>query len=281
MSDDKKLDDKVVEETMEAEAKKVEAERANITEGEVVESAPAKDQPVVADDSAKPAKGDDKVAIELVEKQDIPAYKTVATDVMNPVAYQQIKLLATDLIKAEAMPQGIKNAEQAFVVMWTGREMGMTPFESINALYIVNGAVRIFGKAVPGQMRKHGYNVEYSNETDAAVTARVYRNTVDGQNEEFKETYTFAEAEKSGYTKSSSGLKFGWKEGANRRLKLRYGALSLILRTYIPDVLGPIAGIVEVDEDVDISSTKETIEQKKARLAAKLNIGKEATDDNN
>ena len=240
-------------------------------------------QPEVID-SHKPEQ-EDVPEVGLTEAQVIPAYKTTETEVMNPIVYQQIKMLANDLIKANALPKGIENSEQVFVLMWTGKEMGMTPFDAVNSLYMVNGAVRIYGKALASQMRKHGYQVEYLDETKDSVTARVFRNTKDGMNEEYKETYTFAEAEQSGHTKDKYGLKFGWKEGSNRRLKLRYGALSLILRTYIPEVLGSTAGIVEVDEDVNTNSVADDLEAKKEKLKAELKAkaeeAKEATNENN
>jgi hypothetical protein len=263
---EEKLTDEVVDKTMDAVAEKVEAERAELVEpveGEVLEEKPdTTDTATVtpkADDSAK--------VIELTQPQVVPAYKTVATDVMDPIVYQQIKLLANDLINAKALPAGLTNPQQVFVIMWTGREMGMKPFDAVNSLYIVNGAVRIYGKALAGQMRKHGFSVAYKDETVTSATAVVTKG-----DESFQETFTFEEAEKSKYTKDKNGnLKFGWYEGVNRKLKLRYGALNMIIRTYIPEVLGLTAGIVEVDEDVVTGSNKESIEDKKARLVAELN----------
>jgi len=234
MSDDKKLDDKTIDETLAAEAKKVEEERAEQTEAVEAE------------------------VVEEPKKKELPAelqkYKTENTDVMSPIIYQQMKLIANDFVKSRAIPKGFENADQVFVAMQAGREMGMKPYESLQSLYMVNGGLSLWGKATIRRVREFGYQVEYLDETPEKVTAHVYKK-VDGEIvEDYKETYTFAEAEKSGYTKGKDGLKFGWKEGTNRRLKLRYGALSLIVRTSIPEVFGSAVGIVEVDEDVNMKS---------------------------
>jgi hypothetical protein len=46
----------------------------------------------------------------------------------------------------------------------------------------------------------------------------------------------------------------------NRKLKLRYGVLNMIAKTYLPEVLGSVRGIVEIEEDftpkgVDVENT--------------------------
>lgn len=212
------------------------------------------DQPT--EDTSQEVVVKDQGQMIISENDPEKAYKVATTDVMDPVIYKQLKVLANDFIKSRAVPQGFANAEQVFVAMMAGREMGMAPYESLQSLYLVNGNLSLWGKAVIRRIRAFGYMIEYTNESDDAVTARVIRGK-----EDYKETYTFKEAEASGYTKDSRGaIKFGWRAGTNRRLKLRYGALNLILRTYIPDVMGSALGIAEVIEDVNIKSEPNPID---------------------
>jgi len=179
------------------------------------------------------------------QPQEIQLYKVQATDVMDPTAYQQIKLIAKDFLASDALPTSLKNENQVLVAIQAGMEMGMRPYESVKSLYFVNGQLNIWGSALVRRLREHGWRIKYSNETDDGVTA-----TVSKGDEEYIETYTYQEAEASGYTKDSYGKdKVGWKKGTNRRLKLRYGVLSLIIKTYLPDVLGSASNIVEVEED--------------------------------
>ena len=204
-------------------------------------------------EETKPEKATEAIVLTPAEKKqkiEIEKYKTESTDVMNPTVYKQLKLMARDFVEAGAIPSGFKNAEQVFVAMMAGREMGMMPYESLQSLYLVNGNLSIYGKATIRRVRNFGYQVEYIDETENSTTARVWNDKT-----EYKETYTFEQAVKSGYTTGSTGMKFGWKEGVNRKLKLRYGALSMIIRTYIPEVFGSAMGIVEVDEDVDTKSS--------------------------
>lgn len=176
----------------------------------------------------------------------------VQTTFMNPATWTQIRSMAKVFHESKALPRCIQNEAQLVMVMQAGYEMGMTPVECLNSLYIVNGTVNIYGKAITRRLREHGWRVEYKNETDIECTARVVRGR-----ESYTETYTYDMAEKSGYTKSNSGeFKVGWLPGMNRKLKLRYGALSIIIRSYIPDVLGSVNDIKEIVEDVEIVTEK-------------------------
>lgn len=176
---------------------------------------------------------------------------TQATAFLDPNVYVQLKALAQDFIRSKAIPSVWQTAEQVLVGLQTGAEMGMKPMEAMNSLYPVNGAINVWGKATTRRLKEHGWSIKYSNESQEACTATVSRN-----GEEYTETYTFAEAELSGYTKDSRGLKVGWRPGMNRKKKLRYGVLSLIISTEIPEVLGSAMGIVEVSDDYDLGNNK-------------------------
>lgn len=174
---------------------------------------------------------------------------TSQTSILNPEVYIQMKALAADFIKSNAIPSCWQTSSQVLVGLQAGVEMGMKPMEAMNSLYVVNGAVNVWGKATVRRLREHGYSIKYKEVLNSCTA------TVTKGKEKYVETYTFAEAEESGYTThwnqktNKRELNVGWKPGINRRLKLRYGVLALIIKTEIPDVLGSAVGIVEVDED--------------------------------
>lgn len=178
-------------------------------------------------------------------KQGITVRDTKETSLMNPEVYVQMKILANDFIQSRAIPQCWESAAQVLVGLQTGLEMGMTPMESMNSLYVVNGAVNIWGKAVTKRLRIHGYKIKYSGETDEQVTAILTKN-----GERYNFTFKYADAVASGYTKDRYGKdKVGWLPGQNRLLKLRYGALSALLKTEVPEVLDAVNGIAEIEND--------------------------------
>lgn len=235
-----------------------------------------------------PAKAENKPAGILTkdDKRKVTmAVKETTTGVMNPIEYEQARVMANDLINAGALPSTIRNREQAMIMIVTGREMGMTPMEAIHDLYFVDGKLNIYGKATPAALRRAGWRiVKYDESKENECTATV-ENAKTG--ETITDTFTFEDAELSGFTKSSSGsLKFGWRQGANRKRKLRYGALSQIIHTYIPEVLSGVAGVGEYTEDYmegqDAVAARAQEEGKAQKLADLQNMAEaEVSGENN
>lgn len=194
------------------------------------------------------------------------AVKQTATGIMNPVEYEQTRIIARDLIKSKALPMGINNEEQVMVMISAGREMGMTPYEAIHDLYFVGGKLNLQGKATPSAIRRAGWRIKQYEEDDTQCTATVYNPKTE---ETITDTFTFEDAELSGFTKDNKGyLKFGWRKGANRKRKLRYGVLSQIIHTYIPEVLSSVAGIGDYSEEYE-QAEKNAPERDEAEARAK------------
>lgn len=198
------------------------------------------------------------------------AVLTQKTDVMDPVEYSQMKKMAAEFWNSGALNDSFQNVNQVIMALAAGREMGMGFVESINGLYFVKGKLNIYGKATPSALRRHGWRIKYSDEDGTSCTATV-KNVNTG--EEITDTYTFEEAKQSGFVNDSSGrVKIGWREGANRRRKLRYGVLSLIIHTYLPDVIGAAAGIAEYSQDYIESNNSMVvdIDDQRAMMREKL-----------
>lgn len=199
-------------------------------------------------------------------------------ELRNPYSLEQFNQLidmGTAMIKSGALPKS-DNAYTIAIKLLAGREMGMGPIEAIKSFYFVNGVLNIFGAAVTRRVREHGFIISYKDEPNKCTA------TVSKGDETYVETFTFEEAQKSKWTatfkkgpdgkyiKNADGkyteiLKPGWYEGINRRTKLRYGALSMIIKTYIPEVMGSAVDITEIAEDTstvidgEISEKEEVI----------------------
>lgn len=207
---------------------------------------------------------------------------TEKSALMDPNLYIQMKAMAQDFINSKAIPQCWTSAAQVLVGLQAGLEMGMAPMEAMNSLYVVNGAVNVWGKATTRRLKAHGWSIDYSNETQETCTA-----TIKKGREKYTETFTFDEAVQSGYTGPLTNLKIGWRPGMNRRKKLRYGVLAFIIATHVPEVLGSAIGIVEVSDDYDLGNNTnpaqlvDGITDRKARMLAAENKHKELTNGKN
>lgn len=182
------------------------------------------------------------------------AARNTETSVLSPVQYNQSKIVAKDFFESGALPKHIQNETQAFVTIITGAEMGLKPMEAIQGLYIINGIITLWGKAVPRQLKKHGWKHKFTEEDQDHCTVLVWRGDSYKEpadtDEQYEETFYFKDAQDSKYTTDSYGkMKVGWLPGQNRKLKMRYNVLSALIKTYIPDVLGEAADIAEVAQD--------------------------------
>lgn len=191
----------------------------------------------------------------LGEKLKINALQK-SSGIFNPLVYQQFKIMAQDMKNAGALPAGL-NPEQALVVMQFGSELGIKPFTALQSIYMVNGKLTMYGSMVISRLTSKGYKITYMDKVSKVDDENACSVTVKKGDEEYTELYTYEMARLSGYTGEK---KFGWKAGTNRIIKLRYGAVSLLLKTHLPHFLNG-AEIKEVYEDITVEPTDDSVDK--------------------
>lgn len=182
------------------------------------------------------------------------------------------------MIKGGAISKDCSTVPQAMMKIAVGKDMGLTPAQSLNMLYIVNGQVQAWGKGLSYLLRKAGWRYTFEDRADSCTI------TITKGDESYSDTATFENAKKSGYTESSyngrSFLKVGWKDGQNRLLKLRYMAMSMVIKSYVPEILGGAMDIVEIAEDVDLDAPiKEIKAEETQAFVEKENEQRKAEDE--
>lgn len=239
-------------------------------EGEVIPPASAKkDEPKKKADKPKSVLTD-KDKRELTLK-----VRTEATEVMNPVVYEQMRMIANDLWQSGALPNSYENHQQVFMAIQLGNQMGFSPHEAILNGYYVSGRYNVYGKALPSALRRAGWRYTFK-ETDQHGGECTINLKHSKTGEEITDTFSFQDAVKSGFTTDNRGqMKFGWKEGANRKRKLRYAVIAQVVNTYLPEVLGGIADVAEYSSDyiegqVIQDDNNQSINVKKDAIADKV-----------
>lgn len=191
------------------------------------------------------------------------------SEFLPQVAFQQIETLASKLVQSKALPSSIQNGAQLTMVLLAGYEAGMTPMQSINSYYIVNGKVTIWGSAVLVQLNQAGWEVEWLASDEKIATVKISKGR-----RSHTESFTIEEATAAGLTGKDT-----WKKYA--RNMLRWKALGNGVRFFCPEVLQGYylkeeiddveARTVDVEPTTNVTVEPPPVQQEKKQLDEKLN----------
>jgi hypothetical protein len=160
---------------------------------------------------------------------------------LTPVSVRDRLAMAGHLAKSGLMPASMKTAEQVFIALQWGAELGLTPMVSVNSVYVINGKPTLSVDVMHAIARKHP---EFAGEAWKSQTSEksevvIYRQTKWGK-EEFVGYYDISMAKKAKLIDKDTWVKF-----PERMLKHR--ALSYALRDAFPDVLAGVYSVEEMD----------------------------------
>jgi hypothetical protein len=136
----------------------------------------------------------------------------------------------------------VKTQAQCVVKILAGKELGLTPFESMNALYIVNGKLSLTSNAMSTLLKKTGkynYKVDILTDQECAITFS------EGGEVIGTSTFTFKDAAKAGLVNKDV-----WKNYPRNMLFAR--ALSNGIRWFCPDVCCGYYTTEEVKDFTDV-----------------------------
>jgi len=144
--------------------------------------------------------------------------------------FETMKAIAVKMHGAECFSGNIQSAEQAFVIIQAGYEMGIAPVEALNSFYIVKGKITIYGVALAKRVKMHGWKIKTGKHDEKECELTVYK-------DEESHSYT---------AKKEQVENLGAGKGKNAyhnapEDKLYWHAMSRIVRRYIPEVLGSVA----------------------------------------
>jgi hypothetical protein len=147
----------------------------------------------------------------------------------------------------------IKSQAQAVVKIMAGRELGLSPFESMRNLYLVNGKLAIQSNALASLIKlskKYDYKIDKHDDQECSIS---FFEIIDGKKEPLGvSTFTFKDAAKAGLANKDV-----WKNYPKNMLFAR--SLSNGVRFYCPDAACGWALTAEEAEDLLPENRKDTI----------------------
>lgn len=152
----------------------------------------------------------------------------------------------------------IKTQAQAVVKIMAGKELGLSAFESMASIYIVNGKLALTSKAMSSlikRSKRYDYNVDELTETECKISFYKIKEGAEdiiiGQS-----IFTFKDAAKAGLVNKDV-----WKNYPKNMLFAR--ALSNGARFYCPDAICGYYATEELQDSMDtepVSPAKHIIE---------------------
>lgn len=151
--------------------------------------------------------------------------------------------IGTALCSTTFVPQHFRGKpEEAAAAILFGDEIGLTPTQSLQSVYVVSGKPALYARAMVAIVLGAGHEVETIKKTDAEVTVRGRRR---GSTTWTTETWTTARAKKAGYLSNK-------KYESDPQAMLYARAASDICRQIAPDAL---AGIGYSVEEMELAET--------------------------
>lgn len=188
----------------------------------------------------------------MEEKKDVAVIDT------NGIETLKEPMVLGDVFAKSGMFPDIKSQAQAVVKILAGRELGLSPMESMNSLYFVNNKLAMFAKVMASLLIKKGkytYHIDKLDNTDCAIS---FFKIVEGKEEKIGESiFTWQDATKAGLVNKQV-----WKDYPRNMLFSR--TLVNGIRWFAPDT---VCGYSAVEELEDLPEQKpEVIEIKNGEV---------------
>lgn len=164
----------------------------------------------------------------------------MSNDEINQLDIFKEPMAMGEIFAKSGMFPDIKSATQAVVKIMAGKELGMTPFQSMASIYIVNGKLALTSQAMSSlikKTKKYDYKVIKLDNEECSIDFYF------GDDKSGTSTFTFKDAAKAGLVNKDV-----WKNYPKNMLFAR--ALSNGARFYCPDAISGYY-IKEELEDLD------------------------------
>lgn len=151
--------------------------------------------------------------------------------------------------------------EEAAAAILFGDEIGLTPTQSLQSVYVISGKPALYARAMVAIVLAAGHEIETVEKADAKVTVRGRRR---GSENWTTETWTTARAQKAGYLSNK-------KYATDPEAMLYARAASDLCRQIAPDALAGIGYTVEeleISEPTKVTVTRADKHAKVTRAAA-------------
>jgi len=164
--------------------------------------------------------------------------------------------VADQMVKTGFLPKQIRTAQQAVLVMETGRELGLPPMEAIRNIFIVDNKTALASQLMLSLLYKSEKLEDIKiDDTDKKCTVMMKRKGMSP----YTVTFSLDDARNAGLN-----YKDNWKKYPKNMCRAR--AISMCARVVAPDVIAGIYTPEEIEAHLDNEEIAVTVEKSEEML---------------
>lgn len=168
---------------------------------------------------------------------------------LQPLEILKEPMALGEVFAASGIFKDIKTAAQAVVKILAGKELGLTPIEAMNSLYIINDKIAVLTSIIASRIKKSGKYDYLVNKLDNEECEITFFSLKNGESKELgKSIFTIKDAAKAGIINKDN-----WRSYPRNMLFSR--ALSNGAKWYCPDSLSSFHSVEEL-EDVNFDEER-------------------------
>lgn len=173
----------------------------------------------------------------VVEQQEAPLRRFVPSETYEPRSIQDALWLAKVLVSSRLLPRGVTTPEQAFTIILTGKELGLSAMQSLRAVHVIEGKPTLAAD-LQVALVKRSSACRYFRLVKSDDKAAKYETQREGDPEPTQLTFTIEEAQRAKLTGKDNWVKYP-------AAMLRARCASALARVVYPEL---VMGVYDPDE---------------------------------
>ncbi len=184
----------------------------------------------------------------------------IATRAFEPTNIEQAVSLAKTLFASGLLPRAVNKPEAAFAIIVAGRELGLTAFQSLRGIHIIEGKPTLAADTMLA-LALQSDKCEYFQCLDTTAEVAMYETQRRGAPGPTRISFTMNQARAAGVTGKDN-----WRKYPDAMLRAR--CIAALARIVYPDVFMGVYETDEVQQEEPVRRASEVVADAKKRVAA-------------
>lgn len=167
------------------------------------------------------------------------------SEIISAAEFAHLKAIAADAFESRLLSPEIRNAQAAFFVAAVGAELGLSPIQSLQSIYVIKGKAILSSHAILAIVMRRRDVCKYFRLVESTAERATYQTLRDGHPEPSSFTFTLDDAKRANLLSNPT-----WKNHPAAMLRARCG--TSLARAVYPDL---ILGLYDEEEAVEIRGT--------------------------